>query len=188
VNIIQSTKSLHEIIFLFLEVGLILGSLGVVIMTNIVYSTFFLMLVFVCISFMYLLLNVDFVVTAQIFIYVGAINILIVFVIMLINKPPSFNFFPSWTMGDGIRCATCIGLFFLLIITISNTSWSKIYLVTQSNNIVEQDLGRNIQCIGYLLLTKYFLPFELLFIILLVALIGAITIAHQEKILEMRVK
>jgi NADH:ubiquinone oxidoreductase subunit 6 (subunit J) len=59
---------------------------------------------------------------------------------------------------------------------------------TQSNNIVEQDLGRYIQRIGYLLLIKFLLSFELLSIILLVALIGAIIIACQEKILEMRIK
>ncbi len=66
--------------------------------------------------------------------------------------------------------------------------WSEIYLVTQSKNIVEQDSGGNIQRIGYLLLTKFLLPFELLSIILLVALIGAITVARREKILEIRVK
>nr|AND48523.1 subunit 6 of NADH-plastoquinone oxidoreductase [Flatbergium sericeum] len=185
---IKSIESLHEILFLFLEVGLILGSLGVVILTNIVYSAFFLGLVFVCISPLYLLLNADFVATAQILIYVGAINILIVFAVMLINKPQSFLFFPSWTTGDGITCAACTGLFFLLITTISNTSWSEIYLVTQSNNIVEQDLGGNIQRVGYLLLTEFLLPFELLSIVLLVALIGAITIARREKRLEIRVK
>jgi NAD(P)H-quinone oxidoreductase subunit 6 len=61
-------------------------------------------------------------------------------------------------------------------------------LVTQSKNIVEQDSGGNIQRIGYLLLTEFLLPFELLSIILLVALIGAITVARREKILEIRVK
>jgi NAD(P)H-quinone oxidoreductase subunit 6 len=86
-NIIKSTKSLHEIIFFFLEVGLILGSMGVIILINIVYSVFFLVLVFVCISLLYFLLNVDFVTTAQILVYVGPINILIIFAIMLINKP-----------------------------------------------------------------------------------------------------
>ncbi|CAK9251341.1 unnamed protein product, partial [Sphagnum jensenii] len=48
--------------------------------------------------------------TAQILIYVGAINILIVFAVMLINKPQSFNFFPSWTTGDGITCAACTAI------------------------------------------------------------------------------
>jgi NAD(P)H-quinone oxidoreductase subunit 6 len=49
-------------------------------------------------------------------------------------------------------------------------------------------LEGNIQRIGYLLLTEFLLPFELLSIILLVALIGAFTVARREKILEMRVK
>jgi NADH:ubiquinone oxidoreductase subunit 6 (subunit J) len=95
---------------------------------------------------------------------------------MQINKPQSFNFFPSWTTRDGITLQHVKAFFSLLIITISDTSWSEIYLVTQSNNIVEQDLGGNIQHIGYFLLINFLFPFELLFTILLVALIGAITL------------
>jgi NADH:ubiquinone oxidoreductase subunit 6 (subunit J) len=82
-------------------------------------------------------------------------------------------------------CTTYTSFFFLLIITISDTSWFEIYLIRQSNNIVEQG---NIQHIGYLLLIEFLLPFELLSIILLVGLIGAIIVAYREKVLEMQVK
>lgn len=179
-------EPLHKIIFFFLEIGLILGSLGVVLLTNIVYSAFFLGLVFICISFLYLLLNADFVAAAQILIYVGAINVLIVFAVMLINKPQSLNCFPVWTIGDKITFVVCTSLFFLLLTIISNTAWSKIAFITQSNNILEQDLTENVQRIGYVLLTQFLLPFELLSIVLLVALVGAITIARREKILEIK--
>ncbi|KAG6540758.1 hypothetical protein Mapa_017896 [Marchantia paleacea] len=82
-----------KLFFFFLESGLILGSLGVVLFTNIVYSALFLGFVFVCISLLYLLLNADFVAAAQILIYVGAVNVLIVFAVMLINKKQYSNFF-----------------------------------------------------------------------------------------------
>ncbi len=113
-NIINSTKSLHEFFNFFIEVGFILRNLGVIILINIVYSAFFLALIFVCISLMYFLLNVNFVAIVKILIYVGAINILIVFAVVLINKPQSFNFFPSRTTRDGIMFTTYTMFFFLI--------------------------------------------------------------------------
>ena len=73
-NIIEVSEPLHKMIFFLLEVGIILGSLGVVLLTNIIYSAFFLGLVFFCISILYFALNADFVGAAQILIYVGAVN------------------------------------------------------------------------------------------------------------------
>jgi NAD(P)H-quinone oxidoreductase subunit 6 len=69
--------------------------------------------------------------------------------------------------------------FFLLISTISETSWYGIIWTTKSNHIIEQDLISNVQQIGIHLSTDFFLPFELISIILLVALIGAISMARQ---------
>ena len=139
-NIIELSEPLHEIIFILLEIGLVLGSLGVVLLSNIVYSAFFLGLVFICISILYILLNADFLAAAQILIYVGAVNVLIVFAVMLINKSPSSKIFSSWTIGDSITFISCISIFFFLTITISNTTWYKINLITESTNILEQDL------------------------------------------------
>lgn len=111
-NIIELSEPLHEIIFILLEIGLVLGSLGVVLLSNIVYSAFFLGLVFICISVLYILLNADFLAAAQILIYVGAVNVLIVFAVMLINKSPASKFFSYWTIGDSITFISCISIFF----------------------------------------------------------------------------
>jgi NAD(P)H-quinone oxidoreductase subunit 6 len=180
VNIIELFEPLHEIIFFLLEIGVILGSLGVVLFTNIVYSAFFLGLVFFCISLLYFALNADFVAAAQILIYVGAVNVLIVFAVMLINKPQPLKFFPSWTIGDKITFIACLSIFFLLVTVILNTKWSNITLITESKIFIKFNFTQNIQRIGYLLLTQFLLPFELLSIILLIALIGAIVIARRE--------
>lgn len=69
--------------------------------------------------------------------------------------------------------------FFSLITTILDTSWYGIIWTTRSNQIIEQDLVSNSQQIGIHLSTDFFLPFELISIILLVALIGAIAVARQ---------
>ena len=187
-NIIELSEPLHEIIFFISEIGVILGSLGVVLLTNIVYSAFFLGLVFLCISLLYFALNADFVAAAQILIYVGAVNVLIVFAVMLINKPHSLKIFPSWTIGDKITFLICLSFFSLLITVISNTPWSNITLITESKPFLEIDFTTNVQRIGYLLLTQFLLPFELISIVLLVALIGAIVIARREILIEINEK
>ena len=79
--------------FIILAVMMITAALGVVLFSNIVYSAFLLGGVFMSISGLYLLLNADFVATAQVLIYVGAVNVLILFAIMLVNKREDFKAF-----------------------------------------------------------------------------------------------
>ena len=84
-----------------------------------------------------------------------------------------------WTIGDGLTSLVCTSIFFSLITTILDTSWYGIIWTTRANQIIEQDLISNSQQIGIHLSTDFFLPFELVSIILLVALIGAIAVARQ---------
>nr|YP_011014439.1 NADH dehydrogenase subunit G [Jasminum nervosum]WQA11005.1 NADH dehydrogenase subunit G [Jasminum nervosum] len=170
---------IHDFILVFLELGLILGSLGVVLLPNPIYSAFSLGLVLLCISLFYILLNSYFVAAAQLLIYVGAINVLIIFAVMFMNGSEYYKDFHLWTVGDGVTSMVCTSLFISLIITIPDTSWYGIIWTTKSNQILEKDLISNSQQIGIHLVTDFFLPFELISIILLVALIGAITIARQ---------
>ena len=84
-------QGVQVVSFGILTAMLIGAALGVVLLSNIVYSAFLLAVVFVSISGMYLLLNADFVATAQVLIYVGAVNVLILFAIMLVNKREDFQ-------------------------------------------------------------------------------------------------
>lgn len=183
-NIIELSESFHQIIFFILEIGVILGSLGVVLLTNIVYSAFFLGLVFFFISLLYFVLNAEFIAAAQILIYVGAVNVLIIFAVMLINKPQSLELFPCWTISDKITFIICLSLFSLLVTVILNTSWANITLITESKIFLNFYFAQNVQRIGYILLTNFLLPFELLSIVLLVALIGAVLIARRENLIK----
>ena len=172
---------IHDFLLIFLGSGLILGSLGVVLFPNAIYSAFSLGLVLFCISLFYILSNSYFVAAAQLLIYVGAINVLIIFAVMFMNGSEYYDFedFQLWTVGDGVTSMVCTSLFISLITIISDTSWYGIIWTTKSNHILEQDLISNSQQIGIHLSTDFFLPFELISIILLVALIGAIAIARQ---------
>ena len=173
------SEPIHDFLLVFLGSGLILGGLGVVLLPNPIYSAFSLGLVLVCTSLFYILSNAYFVAAAQLLIYVGAINVLIIFAVMFMNGSEYYKDFHLWTVGDGITSMVCISLFVSLITTIPDTSWYGIIWTTRSNQIIEQDLISNSQQIGIHLSTDFFLPFELISIILLVALIGAIAVARQ---------
>uniref|UniRef100_A0AAU7VE50 NAD(P)H-quinone oxidoreductase subunit 6, chloroplastic n=1 Tax=Quercus kiukiangensis TaxID=2029648 RepID=A0AAU7VE50_9ROSI len=170
---------IHDFLLVFLGSGLILGGIGVVLLTNAIYSAFSLGLVLVCISLFYILSNSHLVAVAQLLIYVGAINVLIIFAVMFMNGSEYYKDLNLWTVGDGVTLLICTILFCLLMATISDTSWYGIIWTTRSNQIIEQDLISNSQQIGIHLSTDFFLPFELISIILLAALIGAIAVARQ---------
>nr|YP_010415232.1 NADH-plastoquinone oxidoreductase subunit 6 [Coptis deltoidea]URX56496.1 NADH-plastoquinone oxidoreductase subunit 6 [Coptis deltoidea]WCJ53404.1 NADH-plastoquinone oxidoreductase subunit 6 [Coptis deltoidea] len=170
---------IHDFLLVFLGLGLIAGGLGVVLLTNPIFSAFSLGSVLVCTSLFHIPSNSHFVAAAQLLIYVGAINVLIVFAVMFMNGSEYYNNFHLWAVGDGATSLVCGSIFFSLITTIPDTSWYGIIWTTRSNQIIEQDLINNGQQIGIHLSTDFFLPFELISIILLVALIGAIAMARQ---------
>nr|AKZ31517.1 NADH dehydrogenase subunit 6 [Goodenia phillipsiae] len=170
---------IHDFFLVFLGMGLILGGLGVVLLPNSIYSAFSLGFVLVCISLFYILSNSHFVAAAQLLIYVGAINVLIIFAVMFINSSENSKDFRLWTIGDGATSLVCTSLFFSLITTIPDTSWYRIIWTAKANQILEEDLISNSQQIGIHLSTDFFLPFEFISIILLVTLIGAIALARQ---------
>ena len=170
------SETINSPVLYFLDFGILIGALGVVFLGKIIYSALFLGIVFVCVALLYLLLNADFLAAAQVLIYVGAINVLIVFAIMLINKPDNETIQKKRTFGDILSGISVSGLFFFLIVMILNTPWIKPTLLTKEISKSFQ----SIDIIGIHLLTDLLLPFELLSILLLVALVGAITIARKE--------
>jgi NAD(P)H-quinone oxidoreductase subunit 6 len=95
------------------------------------------------------------------------------------NSCGYYQDFHLWTVVDGITLIVCTSIFVSLITIIPDTSWYGIIWTTRPNQIIEQDLISTSQQIGIHLSTDFFLPFELISIILLVALIGAIVVARQ---------
>lgn len=158
--------------FAILAVMMIGSALGVVLFSNIVYSAFLLAGVFVSISGMYLLLNADFVATAQILIYVGAVNVLILFAIMLVNKQEDFKPLPNAWVRPVVTAIVSAGLFVLLSTMVLVTPWAY------STESVSSDT--TIVLIGQHFFTDFLLPFELASVLLLMAMVGAIILARRE--------
>jgi len=103
------------ICFLVLSAVVVIGALGVVLLSNIVYSAFLLGGVFTAVAGLYLLLNASFVAMAQILVYVGAINVLILFAIMLVNKREDLKAIANLTTRRVVSAGVCAGLLALLV-------------------------------------------------------------------------
>jgi len=99
------------------------AAMGVVLLPNIVYSAFLLGGVFISVAGLYLLLNADFVAAAQVLIYVGAVNVLILFAIMLVNKREAYPEFKFSVLRNTITALVCVALFALLTVTLTSTNW-----------------------------------------------------------------
>jgi NAD(P)H-quinone oxidoreductase subunit 6 len=153
------------------------AALGVVLLSNIVYSAFLLGLVFISISGIYVLLNADFVAAAQVLIYVGAVNVLILFAIMLVNKQEDFSELPRRWIRQTATALVCGGLFVLLATMVLATPWN---FSTTSPAVVEN----TIVAIGKHFFSDYLLPFELASVLLLMAMVGAIILARRDLIPE----
>ncbi len=166
-------NSSELICFLILSAVIISGSIGVVLLENIVYSAFLLGGVFMSVAGLYLLLNASFVAAAQILVYVGAVNVLILFAIMLVNKKEDLKSLKGLKTRKILSGGICGGLLILLLRVNITTNWS----IPGPTSIGEEATER----IGEHLFTDYLLPFELASILLLMALIGAIVLARREK-------
>ncbi len=167
----QIAEGVQLVTFAILSV-LVLGSaLGVVLFANIVYSAFLLGGVFVSMAGIYILLNADFVSAAQILVYVGAVNVLILFAIMLVNKREDFKPLKNGWVRQGSTAVVCAGLFALL---------SAVSIVTPWSISTVSPLASSVVPIAKHFFTDFLLPFELASILLLMSMVGAIILARRD--------
>ncbi|MEL6928653.1 MAG: NADH-quinone oxidoreductase subunit J [Cyanobacteria bacterium J06600_6] len=151
-------------------------ALGVVLLPKIVHSAFLLAGVFISISGLYILLNADFVAAAQILVYVGAVSVLILFAIMLVNKQEEYAELPGRKIRKVATAVVCFGLFALLGTMVLSTPWS---LDTTSIAVEDTTVA-----LGEHFFSDYLLPFELASVLLLMAMVGAIILARRDLIPE----
>nr|YP_009427002.1 NADH-plastoquinone oxidoreductase subunit 6 [Hypodematium crenatum]ASU95650.1 NADH-plastoquinone oxidoreductase subunit 6 [Hypodematium crenatum] len=173
------SELIHEFILSLIESGIPLGSLGTILFANVAHSAFSSGLVFTRISLSYFVSNADSVAAAQSLVYVGAINVLIVSAVMVTDKPARSG---STIRGVGYFTAlgVCAVLFSTLVNMTYNTKWFDINFVNQSETLSANIARIDVHQLGYKLLSEFLVPFELLSILLLVALVGAINLARGE--------
>ncbi len=142
---------------------------------NPVHSVLWMLILFVHIAGLYLFLNAEFLAAIQIIVYAGAILVLFLFVIMLLNlrkEETERKFQEQWPFS--VVIGVIFAIFFILII-------GKITVIPPLGKYTVELIKSegNIMTIGKVLYTKYLLPFEIASLILLVAIIGAVVLAKK---------
>ena len=151
--------------------GLIIGSAFMVVTSpNLVHSAVSLLFTFFGIAAIYIYLYADFIAATQVVVYVGGILVLIIFGVMLTNKIENATI--TSKTHNKIPGVIFSGLLLLLqFYAIFNTNWLVNKNAAKDSTIVD---------IGELLLGKYLLPFEVVSILLLAALIGAAMLSRKK--------
>lgn len=166
---------LPQIIFGYLAVSIVIMSLLIVTRKNVVHSVLWMLILFFHIAALYIFLNAEFLAAIQIIIYAGAMLVLYLFVIMLLNlkqEEKKSPFIGPWPLG--LLLSVALLLVFSLSVKAFVLGPSGIY-----NTEMIQKTG-HIGVVGKVLYTEYLFPFEVVSFVLLVAIIGAIVIAKKK--------
>ncbi|HEV7782645.1 MAG TPA: NADH-quinone oxidoreductase subunit J [Chitinophagaceae bacterium] len=162
-----------QILFLFLSVVALFSALMVITSKNPVYSVLWLIATFFAISGHYILLNAQFLAIVNIIVYAGAIMVLFLFVIMLMNlnkeSEPRKN---RWLKLAGAVAGGCLLLVLVAALRDTDIKLQKA-LVNQGNIGLIRNLGKE-------LFTTYVVPFEISSVLFLSAMIGAVVIGKKE--------
>lgn len=173
--------------FLVFSFIIIVSALGVVLFRSIVHSAISLIVTFLSIGGLYILLNADFVAISQIIIYGVGITIILIFAIMLTGKKSDEKLWIAFAPRTLIALLTTGALFLTITLTITNglkiLSGSGLFHMVKAEPSVVKNLTLEgtAPTIGVALFTKYLLPFEILSILLLAVIIGAVVLARKDK-------
>lgn len=167
--------------FFYLFGGMAIAcSLLVILKKNPVASAFSLVLVFFAFAGIYALLDAHLIAALQVLVYAGAIMVLFVFVIMLLNADtPSFDMarsHPAARIAAGILCLVLLAVF---VYAFKNTA--PLAPISDFTPEKIEVAGGNTRVISELMFSSYILPFELTSVLLLAAIIGAVAISKRNQ-------
>ena len=167
--------TLTTTLFSILAVVAIGSALSTVLSKNPVASAMSLILHFFSLAGLYLTLNAQFLAAIQILVYAGAIMVLVVFVVMLLNLGKESALKEQFNQ----RTALAIAMGSVIVLQISAVFLKS---PTGVNQLSEQsEINGSVESIGTSLFTDYLFPFEAISLLLLVAVVGSVVLAKREK-------
>ena len=172
----------HAIFFYIFSLVAIVSAIMVTVSKNTVHSVFFLILDFISISCLFIMIGAEFLGMIMLIIYVGAVAVLFLFVVMMLNVAQQKNqWFSARESSKHIPVGLIIStiIFFELIIVIGGWKYKPDLVSSMSLNI-DSSIS-NTHAIGYVLYTDYIHIFQLSGMILLVAMIGAIVLTFRQR-------
>ena len=173
----------HSIFFYIFSIIAILSAIMVTVSKNTVHSVFFLILDFISISCLFIMIGAEFIGMIMLIVYVGAVAVLFLFVVMMLNVSLQKN---EWFVAERgsshipVGIIVSIIIFFELIIVVGGWKF-KPNLSSNSQDLNFISEKTNTHLIGEVLYTDYIHLFQLSGMILLVAMIGAIVLTFRKR-------
>jgi len=172
----------HSIFFYFFSIVAIISAVMVTASKNTVHSVFFLILDFISISCLFIMIGAEFLGMIMLIVYVGAVAVLFLFVVMMLNVAQQKNqWFASKSSSRHIPIGLIIStiIFFELIIVVGGWKY-KPDLVSPSETLLSNNMS-NTHSLGQVLYTDYIHIFQISGMILLIAMIGAIVLTYRQR-------
>jgi len=170
----------HSLFFYFFSAIAVFSSIMVTVSRNTVYSVFFLILVFVTISILFIMIGAEFLGMIMLIVYVGAVAVLFLFVVMMLNVSDKQK---QQTVRKGLINNISIGyivgiiIFLELLVVVGGWKYKGSFV---SSSVLNNEIS-NTHLLGNILYTDYIHLFQIAGMILLVAMIGAITLTFQKR-------
>ena len=172
----------HAFFFYIFSLIAIISAIMVTASKNTVHSVFFLILDFICISCLFILIGAEFLGMIMLIVYVGAVAVLFLFVVMMLNVAQQKNQWFGATSGSKhipVGMIVSLIIFFELLIVIGG--WKLKPDLTNEFMKLSTNVVTNTHSIGNVLYTDYIHLFQLSGMILLVAMIGAIVLTFRKR-------
>ena len=171
----------HAIFFYVFSIIAVISAIMVTVSKNTVHSVFFLILDFISISCLFIMIGAEFLGMIMLIVYVGAVAVLFLFVVMMLNVAQQKNqWFISTENSGHIPIGLLISaiIFFELIIVIGG--WKYKPDLFETNNLTSNEIS-NTHSLGQILYTDYIHVFQISGMILLIAMIGAIVLTFRQR-------
>ena len=168
---------IQSIIYFMFAAVLLASAIAVVTVPNPVHSALFLIVSFFSAAGIWIMLQAEFLGILLILVYVGAVMVLFVFVVMMLNLD-----IPKKREGFKKTLALAVGLGTLIVVQMGSVIFSRLHRPSVATAATDLSIdGSNTRMIGKVLFTQYALPFELAALILLVALVAAVAITLRNR-------
>jgi len=176
----MNAQTINYAIFALLAVVTLVGALKVASTRSIMHAAFWLFPVFAGMAGFYLFLGAQFLAAIQVLIYIGAILVLIVFAVTLTRNSMD----PESAQNN--RLALPVGLAAAALVlalagAVTRTAWGQPVASLAGIGLLPGAAVTDVSAIGVVLLQQYLIPFEIISVLLLAAMIGAIVMARKER-------
>ena len=172
----------HSLFFYFFSTISVFSAIMVTVSRNTVYSVFFLILVFVSVSILFIMIGAEFLGMIMLIVYVGAVAVLFLFVVMMLNiteqvkgNKKTEGIINNFSLGSIVGAI----IFLELLVVIGGWKYKDTFIPLSSLNL-DSNLS-NTHSLGNVLYTDYIHLFQIAGMILLVAMIGAITLTFTKR-------